>query len=97
MSVSYLIRNQLGHWWGRGKRWVDGRELARVAHWSHRDEVVNTLFELSSQDVELRGEIIEVELDGGQLPKLAISSVPIPGDDDASELPLENPVGDHTD
>ncbi len=97
MSTTYLIRNQLGHWWGRGKRWVDGRELARVAHWAHRDEVANTLFELSSQDFGLRGEIIELELNNGQLPKLEISTIPVPDDSDNEELPLENPVNDPTD
>lgn len=97
MNHRYLIRNQWGHWWGRGKRWVDGRDLARVAHWQHHDEVANTLFELSSQDFELRGEIVEVELVEGQLPKLEVSTVPVPGEDDEAELPLEIAVSDPTD
>lgn len=96
MSQTFLIRNQLGHWWGRGKRWVDGRELARVAHWPHRDEVANTLFELSSQDFGLRGEIVAVSLNEGQLPKLEISTIPLPDESNNEELPLENPVNDHT-
>ena len=96
MSHSHVICNQLGHWWGRGKRWVDGRESARIVHWPHRDEAVNTLFELSSQDVELRGEIIEVELVDGQLPALPVSSVPLPDAEGNPELGLENAVSDHS-
>lgn len=94
MSHRYLIRNQWGHWWGRGKRWVDGREPARVASWEHRDEVANTLFELSSHDFELRGEVVEVETVDGQLPKLEVSAIPVPSDDEESELPLEIAVSD---
>lgn len=96
MSRSHVICNQLGHWWGRGKRWVDGRESARIAHWPHRDEAANTLFELSSQDVDLRGEIIEVELVEGQLPKLPVSRNPLPGAEGDPELALENAVSDHS-
>ncbi len=53
----YVIRNQPGAYWSKGKAWVDGREARQVARYRHYDEAVNTLVELSSKDVELRGRI----------------------------------------
>jgi len=89
MSTVHLVRNQDGHYWGRGKRWVDGRETARVAHYGHRDEAVNTVFELSSKDIELRCEVLDMNLIDGKLPKLEISSIPII-DEESGQLQLEN-------
>ena len=91
-DTTHLIRNQDGHYWGRGKRWVDGREGAKVAVYEHRDEVVNTVFELSSKDIELRAEILDIKLEEGKLPKLEISDIPLPEDENTPELPLENSV-----
>lgn len=62
MTDVYVIRNQLGHYWGKSKEWVDGTEPGRVMRLRHEDEAVNTLFELSSKDFELRGEVLAVTL-----------------------------------
>ncbi len=87
MSTVHIVRNQDGHYWGRGKRWVDGRETGKVAAWPHRDEAVNTVFELSSKDIDLRCEVMVLNLEEGKLPKLEISEVPLP-DDENGQLPL---------
>ena len=63
MAELYVIRNQLGHYWGKSKAWVDGSDARAVKRTTHRDDAVNTLFELSSKDFELRGEVLEVETD----------------------------------
>lgn len=55
----FVVRDQRGCYWGKGREWVDGREPKQVARFRHRDEAVNTLFELSSKDVALRGSVIE--------------------------------------
>ena len=60
MAELFVIRNQLGHYWGKSKTWVDGSEARAVKHTAHRDDAVNTLFELSSKDFELRGEVLQV-------------------------------------
>lgn len=62
MAEVFVVRNQLGHYWGKGKLWVDGREARAVMRARHEDEAINTLFELGSKDFELRGEVIPVEL-----------------------------------
>ena len=61
MERNFILKNQDGHYWGRGKEWVDGSDRARVAQYKHRDEASNTVFELSSKDFGLRAEILEVQ------------------------------------
>lgn len=62
MSEVFVVRNQHGHYWGKAKTWVDGYNPRAVMRTPHRDEAINTLFELSSRDVDLRGEIIAAPL-----------------------------------
>lgn len=62
MTDVFVIRNQLGHYWGKGKEWVDGTEPKAIMRVRHEDEAVNTLFELSSRDFNLRGEVLAVPL-----------------------------------
>ena len=68
MSGAFVIRNQLGHYWGKSGSWVTGGRAGQVACWTHRDEAVNTLFELGSQDTDLRGEVMLTETED-ELPK----------------------------
>ncbi len=88
MSEVFVIRNQLGHYWGKAKEWVDGSEPKASMRLKHHDEALNTLFELSSKDIELRGEILPVELDSRGYPVLEVSNIPlpvVPGADDTEE------------
>jgi hypothetical protein len=95
MSGAFVIRNQLGHYWGQSGSWIKGERTERVACWTHRDEAVNTLFELGSQDTDLRGEVMLTETED-QLPKnLEISKLPVPRPDKGDNL--ENGEGDPTD
>ena len=86
MSSAFVIRNQLGHYWSTSGRWVKGGRAGQVACWTHRDEAVNTLFELGSQDTDLRGEVMPIETED-QLPKnLEISQHPVPNPDKGGNL-----------
>ena len=86
MSGAFVIRNQLGHYWGKSGSWVKGGRAAQVALWTHRDEAVNTLFELGSQDTHLRGEVMLTETED-ELPKnLEISEHPVPKPDKGDNL-----------
>ncbi len=78
MNEVFVIRNQLGHYWGKGKLWVDGRDPKTVLRVKHQDEAINTLFELSSKDVELRGETIAASLSEKGEPVLKVSDIPLP-------------------
>jgi hypothetical protein len=63
---------------------------------SHQDEAVNTVFELSSKDIGLRCDVLSLNLLEGKLPKLEISAIPVPvdpSDDRNDEEGLENTTG----
>ena len=78
MSGTFVILNQLGHYWGKSGAWVSGSRASLVAYWEYRDEAVNTLFELGSKDTELRGEVFEAEAESGQPKNLIVSEHPVP-------------------
>jgi hypothetical protein len=78
MTEVFVIGNQLGHFWGKKKTWVDGSDARVVRQIKHRDEATNTLFELSSKDFELRGNIIAAELNERGNPQLKVSDIPLP-------------------
>jgi hypothetical protein len=78
MNEVFVIRNQDGHYWGKGKEWVDGSEARAVMRAKHRDEAVNTLVELSSKDYALRGEVIATALSERGEPVVEPSQIPLP-------------------
>ena len=78
MSGTFVIRNQLGHYWGKSGGWVKGGRAGQVACWTHRDEAVNTLFELGSKETDLRGEILLAETEDKQPKNLELSHHPVP-------------------
>ena len=82
MSEVYVIRNQLGHYWGKGKEWVDGAEARTVMRAKHEDEAVNTLFELSAKDINLRGEVLAAALSERGDPLITASEIPVPGSEE---------------
>ncbi len=81
MADLFVIRNQLGHYWGKGKHWVDGSDARTVKRTAHRDDAVNTLFELSSKDIELRGEVLQVAATERGDPVIEPSQIPLPMDE----------------
>ena len=84
MAEAFVIRNQLGHYWAKNKSWVDGSDPRVVMRATHEDEAINTLFELSSKDVALRGETLAVELSDKGVPVIEASQIPLPLDPDAA-------------
>jgi len=78
MTEVFVIRNQLGHYWGKSKTWLDGSEARAVMRAKHRDEAVNTLVELSSKDFELRGDVVTAELTERGEPIIESSQIPLP-------------------
>lgn len=94
MTDVFVIRNQLGHYWGKAKIWVDGSIPKAVLRARHQDEAVNTLFELSSRDIELRGEVLETALCERGEPVIEPSQIPLLDEPelDAAEAEAEPPV-----
>ena len=87
MTDVFVIRNQLGHYWGKGKAWVDGSQPKQVLRTTHQDEAVNTLFELSSKDFELRGDVVAAELSERREPIIEASQIPLPMEPEAELVP----------
>jgi len=94
VSGVFIIRNQLGHYWGKSGSWVKGDRVGQVACWTHKDEAVNTLFEIGSGDTELRGEIMLAETNNEQPTNLEISEHPLPKADREEEERVENDQDD---
>lgn len=82
MSDCYVVRNQLGHYWGKKKRWVDGSKPARVMTLKHQDEGLNLLVELSARDIDLRGEVVPVETNPRGIPQVEPSEHRLEDEDD---------------
>ncbi|MEZ5571885.1 MAG: hypothetical protein R3E64_07645 [Halioglobus sp.] len=78
MTEVFVVRNQLGHYWGKAKTWVDGSTPKAVMRTAHQDEAINTLFELSSKDIALRGEVVAVEVTERGEPDVEPSTNPLP-------------------
>jgi len=87
MTEVFVICNQQGHFWGKSKDWVDGSDPKAVLRTTHRDQASNTLFELSSKDFELRGEILPAEVNSKGNPIVTVSDIPLP-EKPQEELPL---------
>jgi len=77
MTEVFVVRNQLGHYWAKSKAWVDGTDARAVMRARHEDEAINTLFELSSRDIELRGEVLAAELSERGEPVIEASQIPL--------------------
>ena len=82
MAELFVVRNQLGHYWGKKKRWVDGTKPTRVMTCKHRDEGLNLLVELSSKDIELRGEVIATPVNERGVPQVEPSEHRLQDEDD---------------
>jgi hypothetical protein len=85
MTDVFVVRNQLGHYWGKAKKWVDGSLPRAVMRAKHEDEAINTLFELSSKDIELRGEVVAVTLSERGEPVIEPSQIPLLEDPEQAE------------
>ena len=82
MSQVFVILNQHGHYLGKQKQWLDGRDRRLLFRSPHRDEVVNLVFELSNKDIDLRAEILGCEIDHQQQP-LVEAGPPLPDPESA--------------
>ena len=74
MTETFLVCNQLQQFWGKKKTWVDGSDRKRILCHKHEDEAVNLLVELSSKDIDLRGQVTPAELDHKGLPMVEPSA-----------------------
>lgn len=84
MRKAFIITNQHGHYLGKQREWLSGSDRRLLYRSEHRDDVVNTVFEMSSKDFDLRASIAECELDEQGQPRVTVIDIP------ASELNEES-------
>lgn len=66
----FVIKNQTGHFLNKQNEWIEAREVASLYRTVHRDEAVNTVFEVSAKDIYLRAEIQPCPVDAKGQPIL---------------------------
>ena len=63
MATAYVVRNQLGQYLTKKAEWCSGRDASVVFCKPHFDEALNQLFEINTKDIELRGKVVEVDIE----------------------------------
>ena len=63
MATAYVVRNQLGQYLTKKAEWCSGRDASIVFCKPHFDEALNQLFEINTKDIELRGKVVEVDME----------------------------------
>lgn len=84
MSKVFVVTNQHGHFLNKHREWVDGRDPKLLFRSTHKDEAINLVFEMSTRDIYLRAEAIQVELDKRDQPVVEVTT----------ELPPDAPPRD---
>ncbi|MCG8315434.1 MAG: hypothetical protein MI976_19670 [Pseudomonadales bacterium] len=63
MVTAYVVCNQLGQYLTKKGEWCSGKDANQVFFKTHFDEALNQLFEVNTKDIELRGKVVEVEVE----------------------------------
>lgn len=84
MSKVFVVVNQKGLFANKHKEWTDGREPKLLFRSPHKDEAINLVFELSSKDIDLRAEAIEVDLNEKKQPVVEVTAE-LPVNDESIE------------
>lgn len=67
MSQVFVIRNQVGLYLSKQREWVSGHDPQQLYRSAHKDEAINTVFEVTAKDLYLRAAPLECDLnDKGQ-------------------------------
>ena len=100
-ATVFVIKNQADLFLNKQGEWVDAAQPATLYRTVHRDEAVNTVFEVSAKDMYLRAEVLACKVDEKGQPALgqtveagAIPIEPVAGDDETTAAPaadLETP------
>jgi hypothetical protein len=70
-NTVFVLKNQQGLYLSKQQEWVDGAENQSIYRTRHRDEALNTVFEVSSRDIYLRAETVICSVDAKANPILS--------------------------
>lgn len=95
MTKLFIIRNQHGQYLSKQQEWLDGSDRNLLYRTVHRDEAINTVFEVSSRDIYLRAETLVCDADARGNPQLGEGAVAArdlqpPHDDSEQPVAAEN-------
>ena len=76
MPSVFVIKNQSGLYLSKQQEWVDGSENQTLYRTPHKDEAINTVFEVSSRDIYLRAEALACECDERGNPLVTVAPEP---------------------
>lgn len=86
-TTLYVLQNQQGHFLQKASTekaskaayvWGDGTELSKIFRTTHKDEAINMMFESSSQNIELRINILTYPSNPKGLPIIPVEDMPTP-------------------
>lgn len=76
MDKVFVVKNQQGLYLSKQQEWVSGADAQTLFRSAHRDEAINTVFEVSSRDIYLRAEAVACAVDAKNNPVLTDESQP---------------------
>lgn len=98
MRKAFIITNQYGHYLGKQREWLSGNDRRLLYRSEHRDDAVNTVFELSSKDFDLRASIAECDLDDQGQPRVTVVDMPEqPASDDEHSATISENMSEAAD
>lgn len=77
MASVFVVKNQSGFYLSKQQEWVDGSDSPVLYRTPHRDEAINTVFEVSSRDIYLRAEALACECDEKGHPRVDVAAAPL--------------------
>lgn len=77
MSQIFVVKNQHGLYLSKQQEWVSGADAQGLYRSEHKDEAINTVFEVSSRDIYLRAEILACDTSEKGLPIVEVTAQPV--------------------
>lgn len=82
MASVFVVKNQLGLFLNKQQEWIDGSDSHTLYRTAHKDEAINTVFEVSSRDIYLRAEAIACDCDDKGNPRVEVTVMPPPAQEE---------------
>lgn len=82
MTSVFVVKNQLGLFLNKQQEWVVGSDNHSLYRTTHKDEAINTVFEVSSRDIYLRAEALACDTDEKGNPLVTVTAAATPAQEE---------------
>lgn len=89
MATVFVVKNQSGLYLNKQQEWVDGSDSPSLYKTTHKDEAINSVFEVSSRDIYLRAEAFACETDEKGNPLVTVAATPPPSEPTEEETEID--------